>query len=96
MVICRVAGSTALTMASTLSLVQPSWVIRKAGDLSSLTTRASEKAASSAVTGLPDVKVRPGRILNTMVLPSGLTVQLSATPPTSLVMSLGSLRIRRS
>ena len=38
----------------------------------------------------------PERILKVKVLPSSLTVTLSATPGTSLLMSVGSNRMMRS
>ncbi len=74
MVRLTVMSSTALTRPSTLSGVQPNWVKMNDGVLLSLITRRSEKATSSALTGLPEWKVWPGRILSVMVLPSSLTV----------------------
>ena len=62
----------------------------------SLATRRSEKTTSSAVTGFPEWNVSPGRMENVMTLPSPLTSQLSATPPTSVARSSGSYIIRRS
>ena len=67
-------SSTALTMPSTFSALQPSWVRMKAGVRLSLITRCREKATSSARTGLPEWKVRPGRILRVIVRPSSLTL----------------------
>ncbi len=90
MVNFRVDASGAVMSDLTLSLFQPSWVNRKAGVLSSSTTRCSEKAMSSAVTGAPLSNFWFGRSLKVKVLASGDTVQLSATPPTSLVMSSAS------
>ena len=58
--------------------------------------RCSENAASMAVTGLPEANFMPERILKVNVLPSSLTVTLSATPPTSVLMSVGSNRMMRS
>src|SRR5918992_409343 len=83
-------ASTALTMSSTLSADQPNWVKMKAGVRLSLITRCSEKATSSAVSGLPEWKVRSGRILSVIVRPSSLTVWLSATPPVSVAVSSAS------
>jgi hypothetical protein len=46
----------------------------KAGLPLIFTKRCSEKAASSAVSGLPEWNLMPGRILNWKVLPSSETV----------------------
>ena len=73
-----------------MSFDQPSWVMRKAGVLAISTTRCRENSTSSAVTGAPEWNLRFGRILKVKVLPSGDTVQDSATPPTSLVRSSAS------
>jgi hypothetical protein len=86
----------AFTRSLTLAFDQPSWVMRKAGVLAFSTTRCRENSASSAVTGAPEWNLRFGRILKVKVLPSGDTVQDSATPPTSLVMSSASKRSSRS
>src|SRR3546814_19012625 len=53
-VITSVLASVALIVSSTLSLVNPNWVRMKDGVFCSTTTRRSEKAASSAVNGLPE------------------------------------------
>ena len=53
----------------------------KAGDLSRMTARWSENTTSSAVIGLPEANFLPWRILKVKVLPSGETVQDSATSP---------------
>src|SRR3546814_7822356 len=73
-----VVSSTALILSRTLSAVKPNCVRMKAGDLSRMTARCSEKAASSAVIGLPEGKTTPSRILKVKVLPSSETVQDSA------------------
>ncbi len=78
------------TRSLTVAFDQPSWVSRKAGVLSSSTTRCKENSTSSAVTGPPDWNLRFGRILKVKVLASGDTVQDSATPPTSLLRSSAS------
>ena len=90
MVNFNVWASGAVISLPTLSLVQPSWLIRKAGVLSICTTRCSENAASSAVTGAPLWNFRPLRSLKVKSLPSGLMVQLSATPPTIFLRSSAS------
>ncbi len=64
MVNFRVEGSGAVISVLTLSLFQPSWVNRKAGVLSRMTTRWSEKAMSSAVTVAPLSNFWFGRNLN--------------------------------
>ena len=50
---CSVCSSSALMRSRALSLFQPSWVNRKPGVLFMMTTRWSENAMSSAVTGAP-------------------------------------------
>ena len=87
---------SATTRSSTLSGVQPNWVTMNEGVFLSLTTRRSENTTSSAVTGFPEWNVIPGRMVNVMTLPSPLTSQRSATPPTRVVRSSGSYIIRRS
>ena len=84
------------TSSSTFSGVQPNCVTMNDGVFFSLTTRRSENTTSSAVTGLPEWNVSPGRMVNVMTLPPSPISQLSATPPTSVVMSSGSYIIRRS
>jgi hypothetical protein len=59
-------------------------------------TRCSEKATSSAVSGLPEWNLRSGLSLKVKVLPSSLTDQLSAAFGTSVVMSPISSPISRS
>ena len=77
----KVKSPVCVIISSTLSAVKPNWVRMKAGDLSSLTARCSENTTSSAVSGLPEAKLIPSRILKWMVLPSSDTSQLSATTP---------------
>ena len=64
MVNFKVDASGAVISDLTLSLFQPSWVNRKAGVLSRMTTRCSEKAMSSAVTVAPLSNFWFGRSLN--------------------------------
>ena len=58
-----VEASGALIRSFTLPLSQPSWVKRKPEVLFMITTRCSDQAQSSAVTGLPEWNFRPARIL---------------------------------
>ena len=66
----------------------PNCVMMKAGVLSSLISRCSEKTTSSAVIALPEANFRPSRILKVTVLPSSDTVQDSATTPKIFETSL--------
>ena len=89
-------SSTTSTRSPTLSAFQPNWVTMNAGVLLSFTTRSRENSTSSGRTGLPEWNVRPSRTLKVMVLPSPLTVWLSATPPASRCRFSGSNIMIRS
>ena len=93
----RVESSGAVTIWSTFSGVQPSCESRKTGVLLSLITRCSEKAASLRRHRIAGGELQAGADLQG----EGLAViahrlAISATPPTSLVMSVGSKRMMRS
>ena len=81
---------------ATLAGVKPNWLMMKAGDLFRMTARWSVKAASSAVTGLPDANLRPGRRWNVVVRPSALVSHRSASTPSIRVGSARSGWISRS
>ena len=71
--ISSVLSSTARMNFSTLSALKPNWVMMKPGVLFSFTTRCRLKAASCAVTGLPESNLASRRSLKVKVRPSGLT-----------------------
>src|SRR3546814_8765106 len=71
-------SSVARIFSSTLSASKPNCVMMKAGDLSRITARCSEKTASSAVIGLPDAKVMHGRIFKVKVRSEEHTSELQS------------------
>jgi hypothetical protein len=95
-VMLTLVAPTALMRSLAFALVNPSCVRMKAGVLSRIRARCSDQAMSSAVSGLPDAKRRPGRSSNVNVRPSALTVHALARSPASLEGSAGSCRTSRS
>ena len=87
---------SAVTISSTFSGVQPSWVRMKAGVRFSFTTRAKEKTTSSARTGLPEWNVAPSRRVKVMVLAASSAAHSVARPGASTVGSSASYCTSRS
>src|SRR5215831_7340764 len=86
-----VCGSTRFTTWSTLSLVMSHSRSRWALARFRWRFRLIDQTTSSAVTGLPEGNLSPRRTLNVKRLPSGETVQLSATPGISFAGSAASM-----
>ena len=91
-----VVSSIFFTFCSAFALVRPMPASTAAAPLSSSAVRWIDQATSSAVSGLPEWNLRPGRILNVNVRPSWLTVQDSATSPLNFDGSFRSTRTSRS